>query len=327
MDRQVTVYQSQEVSTWTPGRYDLTIEQVIAAWLDAKVNRSGSEKTKRAYEDTLNQFRALLLSTGLDMFADDTALVSLAIQGFAGRSATGKEISGATFNQRCAILSSFYEYAIKRGATKGNPVKLVERHNATAKDAAMFLPSSTVKNGLLSIDRNTVSGLRDYALLSLALATGRRAMELAHLTWNDVRIQGDKLLITFTRCKGNKQMSDEIKPKTRKALEAYLQAFYGAKLGTLDNTAPVFVSLSKNNYGGFMSVQAISDICKKHLDTSKVHATRHTFAIAMEEAGAKLSDIGARLGHSDLKTTSKYMERLHSAENAYADELENMFGI
>jgi len=47
----------------------------------------------------------------------------------------------------------------------------------------------------------------------------------------------------------------------------------------------------------------------------------------MERAGASLSDIGARLGHANLKTTSDYMVRLHSSENKYAGALEKMFGI
>jgi site-specific recombinase XerD len=325
---QVSIIESQSVSAWQSGQsYTLTVEQMIAAWLNAKTSRSGSEKTRRAYADTLQSFRVLLLATGLDLFSDQVSLLALAMQGYAGKGAAGHEVSSSTYNQKLAILSSFYSYAIKHGATKENPVILVERRAVATKHAALPLATSTVKSGLSSIDRTAIEGLRDYALLSLALATGRRASELAHLQWNDIRTSSTKMVIIWQRCKGNKQMSDEIKPKTRQALEVYLHAFYGASLGVLNNDAPVFVSLSRNNYGGTLSIQAISDICKKHLGTSKVHATRHTFAIGMEEAGAKLSDIGARLGHSDLKTTSKYMERLHSAENIYGDRLEDMFGI
>lgn len=330
--RDITIYQQgQEVSTFILESRQLpplSVEQTMIAWLNAKQGLSGSAKTRRAYADTITQFRALLLPTGLDLFSEQVSLLSLAMQGYAGKSADGQAVSSSTYNQRLAILSSFYSYAIKHGATKDNPVQLVDRQKAATKHAALPLAASEVKSGLSSIDRSTLSGLRDYALLSLALATGRRASELASLAWGDIRYAGNtKMVITWQHCKGNKQMSDEIKPKTRHALETFLSAFYGPDLGTLENTSPVFVSLSKNHRGGALSIQSVSDICKKHLGTSKVHATRHTFAIGMEEAGAKLSDIGARLGHSDLKTTSKYMERLHSAENIYSDKLEDLFGI
>ena len=39
----------------------------------------------------------------------------------------------------------------------------------------------TVEQGLLSINRTTLQGLRDYAILAVALATGRRAHELVTL--------------------------------------------------------------------------------------------------------------------------------------------------
>ena len=122
-------------------------------------------------------------------------------------------------------------------------------------------------------------------------------------------------------------MRDEIEPRTHKAILAYLHALYGTDLGKLAKDAPVFVSLSRNNHRGGLSVQAVSDICLKRLGTSKVHTTRHTFAVAMERAGASLSDIGAKLGHASLKTTSDYMKRLHSAENPHATRLGEMFNI
>ncbi len=89
----------------------------------------------------------------------------------------------------------------------------------------------------------------------------------------------------------------------------------------------MFVSLSRNNYKGTLSLQAVSDICLKRLGSSKVHTTRHTFAVNSEKAGATLSEIGDRLGHASLKTTSDYMKRLHSAENPHATKLGEMFGI
>ncbi len=47
----------------------------------------------------------------------------------------------------------------------------------------------------------------------------------------------------------------------------------------------------------------------------------------MKEAGASLSEIAARLGHSNLSTTSRYMTRLHSDENPYVSKISNMLGI
>jgi integrase len=47
----------------------------------------------------------------------------------------------------------------------------------------------------------------------------------------------------------------------------------------------------------------------------------------MEAAGAKVSDIQARLGHESLATTGRYLAALKSAENAHGDALAARFGF
>jgi integrase/recombinase XerD len=323
----VTIYTGNGLGTVTQPSHYMTIATTIAAWLDAKSKRTDSAKTKRAYADTITQFRGLLQSAGLDLDSE-SAIVATAAQGYAGRTVSeGKDVSGATFNQRLAILSSFYTYAQKHSVLERNPIGLVERRPTNHKDAAMPLDSFDVQERLQAIDRTELQGLRDYVLLSVLLVTGRRANELAALRYGDIRFTGKKASVTWTRCKGGKVMHDELPAHTSAALLSYLHKVYGRALSTLDRDTPIWVSCSRHNQGKAISAQAIADICLERLGTSKIHATRHTFAVMMEQAGASLSDIGARLGHSDLKTTSDYMKRLHSAENAYAGKLESLFGI
>ena len=60
-------------------------------------------------------------------------------------------------------------------------------------------------------------------------------------------------------------------------------------------------------------------LCKQHLGTSKVHATRYTAAHSMEKVGLTVSEIQARLGHKSLATTGRYLASLRRAENRKAD--------
>jgi site-specific recombinase XerD len=304
----------------------MSLQECIAAWLDEKKGRTMSAKTERAYTDAIEQFRSMLRSAGYDLDSDPRT-VSLAAQGYAGRSATGGQVSPSTFNQRLAILSSFFTYAIKRGVCAHNPIDLVDRRPRQVEHAALPLDSQAVKMRLADIDRNEPEGQRDYALLLVALATGRRRAELAGLRWQDIKVNGSRVVVTWRRCKGAKKMRDELNTRTSAVLLSYLRSVYGPDLAALPGDAPVWVSFSRQNPGGAIGGQTIADICQARLGTSKVHTTRHSFAVAMEDAGAKISDIGARLGHNDLKTTSEYMKRLHSAENAYAGKLEDMYGV
>ncbi len=307
------------------------MSSIVAKWLEAKASRS--DKTKAAYELVINAFGLQLSARGLTFFSDARKIASVA-NDYArtsydrrGRVSNGI-LAENTINQRLAILSSFYAFCHKWDDHILNPIeKYCEREKHNVHDAAPHLEASDVTTALQSIDRATLAGKRDYALLCLAVTTGHRAAELVALQWNDIRIAGRNMEVTWLHCKGNKTMKDILGEKTRDALETYIYALYGSDLGSLANDAPIFVSLSRNGYGKRMSTQAVSDICKRYIGTSKVHATRHTFAVNSETAGASLSEIGQRLGHASLKTTSDYMQRLHSSENKHIKKLESLFGI
>ena len=47
----------------------------------------------------------------------------------------------------------------------------------------------------------------------------------------------------------------------------------------------------------------------------------------MEDAGAKVSAIQARLGHESLATTGRYLAALKMADNRHADTLAELFGL
>jgi hypothetical protein len=47
----------------------------------------------------------------------------------------------------------------------------------------------------------------------------------------------------------------------------------------------------------------------------------------MEDAGAKVSDIQGRLGHSSLATTGRYLAALRSAENPHGEKVADLLGL
>ena len=306
--------------------YVPTLDDTVALWLKEKISRTDSEDTRKSYEPAIAQFRALLQHADTDLDGDPR-FISMMAEGWAGHATRKEKIAPTTFNHRLAIISSFYEYAIKHGVLEKNPMKLVDRRPGAAKNYAHPLEQKDVQERLQNIDQRTLSGLRDYALLLLALTTGRRSKELASLRLGDIQITDSKAVVTWQRCKGAKIMFDDLQPRTLTALVTYLGAVYG-NFAELPADTPIWLSFAWNDTKGMpIGKAAISDICKKWLGTSKVHATRHTFAIAMEAAGAKLSDIGARLGHNNLSTTSEYMQRLHSHENPFGQKLEEFYGL
>lgn len=307
------------------------LDLAIAAWLDTKSNRSKSLKTATAYRTGLAQFRQVLFELRLDLDSDPRA-VALAAQSWAGhRDPTSRhqgDVTPATYNQRLAIISSFYAFARKRGLLEvDNPISRVERRRVDAYQGAMPLDDREVQRRLKAIDRADLTGARDYAMLATFLQTGRRLAEVGALRWGDVHIAGDKVTLHFRRAKGGKVMADSLSRGAGKALLAYLHQLHGAALGELPLDTPLWVNLARNGQRRQLSARSIAQVCEDRLGVSKVHALRHTFARVMEDEGAKVSDIQARLGHESLATTGRYLAALKRAENAHAENLARRFGF
>ena len=326
------------------------IDLAILAWLDAKKRHSGSEKTYKAYSDTLSSFRALLQQTGRDLdpffsVLDDSeparrqafTEIGLVAQGFAALSVKDRQVSESTYNQRLAILSSFYTFANKRGfLTCGNPISTVERSRVQAYKNAQPLDVQEVAERMRAIDRTTKLGARDYALLAILLQTGRRLSEVIDLRWRNVLLKGSRITLVFEHCKGGKVMRDTIPPALSNALLEWLTMAYGPRLRTLSGDAPLWISFTRKaeldeplptSVPPPLTIRSVANICEKHLGVSKVHVTRHTWARTMEDAGAKVSDIQARLGHESLATTGRYLSALKQADNQHADTLASLFGL
>lgn len=125
------------------------------------------------------------------------------------------------------------------------------------------------------------------------------------------------------RVKGGKIKRDTLPKPVSAALREYVDAIFE----DLTPDTHIWITLAHNCHGTPLSKQSISNLCLKRLGVSKVHVTRHSFAYGMLKAGANVVDIQARLGHSNLSTTSRYLTSLASAENASGDALATLFGL
>jgi site-specific recombinase XerD len=314
---------------------DHVLDAAITQWLAAKKERTGSDHTRRAYAAMMHDFRAWLWQHGCDLSSDVQTIIAAA-QVWAGhrdidaRRKGDLHVAGATYNKRLACISSFYKFAVNHGNLAGltqNPIRSMERRPANSVHAPV-LDNDDIGAQLAKIDRATLAGLRDYALIAVALTTGRRAAELAGLRFGDVERKSRKrIILHFRHCKGGKQMEDELPDKTAKVLMEYLEEQNGKHLDEVSTTAPLWVSFSPNNDGGAISTQAIADIFADRLGISTVHSTRHIFALRLDKVGAPVSFISRKLGHSNIATTDKYLKSMPPVENPYGDQLADMFGI
>ena len=90
----------------------------------------------------------------------------------------------------------------------------------------------------------------------------------------------------------------------------------------------MWVSYSHNHSRGRkLSIQAIEQICAKHLQTSKSHVIRHTASLALDDLGVPTSEIQTFLRHANIATTQIYTEVIEQATNPHADAIAVLLGM
>jgi integrase/recombinase XerD len=320
-----------------PNPITLPRDGVLVAWLDEKTGHTQSLKTHVSYHSTALSLRAALEIHGYDLLidlTDDTTYSRylLIVQHWAGARSPQSRHTGAicasTYNQRLAIISSLFTYAKRMRLYRGdNPIDAVARRSVGEQQGAQALEMVEMHKRLKQIDRSSLAGRRDYALLSVGLATAQRVqalsdMRISHLSWS-----GRRLTIHFPRTKGGETDDRQLEVETSQVLSNYLTNLYGEDWQEL-KTAPVWVSYSRNGSRGQpLSVQALEQICKKYTGRSQFHTLRHTASLALDDLGVSTSDVQEFLRHKNLSTTNAYLKRQKRGRNKYGRDLEHVFGI
>jgi len=331
------------------------IEALILNFVKEKAARSQSEKTAKAYFDTVAGFRAYLQEQGYDLimytrdeegWTDYTFIrskIADCASDFAIRSKKpGKTlVAESTRDQRLAILSSFYQYAdTRRKVPFSNPITMIERSPIEAYAGAIALSEEHVQAALAAIDRSTLLGSRNYALLLVLFNTGGRVGQVQRLTRGALYIAPSRVVtIVFRHTKGNKAIEQELDPRVSAVLIDYLETLYEKPIEQIAASARLWTVLNDipsphrqdgrplYQKGDPLGYGAIRYLCQQLLGTGKVHTTRHTFSLAMLEAGATNDELQEQLNHSDPKTTQRYARHFKRQKNKHAAAIASRFGL
>jgi integrase/recombinase XerC len=340
-----------------------SIQELILEFVKAKTARTQSEKTAKTYLTTVTQFWEHLQGKGYDLIMytqNDKKALGLEFEEVGKRytsythirsdiadraneysllSRKGGFVSETTRNQRLSVLSSFYTFADKRGKIPfANPIIMTERSPSDPYGHAIALEAEQVRDALVKIDRSTLVGKRDYALLLLLLNTGARVGAAQRLTMGSLIVAGEIVTVHFKKMKGNKASVKSLDKGVSTALLDYLTAYYGERLDQVSQDAPVWAVLTdipapirdeKPLYrkGDPLKYQAIRNICQKHLGISKVHILRHTFSYVMTLLGATTEEIQDELDHTNIGTTQIYTRHLKKRNNKHSKDLAKAFGL
>jgi site-specific recombinase XerD len=216
----------------------------------------------------------------------------------------------ATRNVRLSAIHAFFRFVAAR-----NPehLDLAQRilgipFKRSPQRAIDYLEYDEIDAVLKAINRSTLQGSRDYALLSTMFNTGGRVQEIADLRIRDLQLTRPFQVRLFG--KGRKERYCPLWPQTATVLRTFCQQ------RNLDLRSESHLFLNHRNQPltrfGIRHILArclglagskAPNLKKKRLHP---HSLRHSTAVALLKSGVDLSTISHLLGHASPTTTNRY---------------------
>ena len=189
-----------------------------------------------------------------------------------------------------------------------------------------YLTANQIKEILKGIDRETLQGKRDYALISLLVTCGLRTIEVVRANKEDLQALGENTVL-YIQGKGREDRAEYVKvpQPTEKAIREYLKA-----RGKIEDNEPLFASLSNNSKGERMTTRAIRGIVKESFlkagyDSNRLttHSLRHTAVTLSLLAGKDITEVQEFARHRNIATTMIYNHALDKAKNSCSNAVSD----
>lgn len=202
------------------------------------------------------------------------------------------------------LVGAFLRYAYMYGLTDTDLSQVIPRTRPHAAVPSVYSPEE-IEILLASINRNTATGKRDYAIILLAARLGLRASDITSLTFHSVdydrktiRVRQEKTEVPLTL-----PLSEEIET----AITDYVE---NGRPSTYDE-----VLFLEYNGCGFLSPTAVNSIVRRALQKAGIksngrkrgpHSLRASLASALLNEGNDYYTIKEVLGHVNIQSTAAY---------------------
>jgi integrase/recombinase XerC/integrase/recombinase XerD len=244
-----------------------------------------------------------------------------------------KQLSSYTKAVYVVVIKRFFLWADEEGLydNVSRKVKGIKRYSKNHQKESLSIEA--LKRLLSSINRDDLSGKRDFALINVLVRTGLRLKEIASAVLEDMYEQrGEMLLWIHGKGRSSKDEFVLLTPQALESLHEYLQA----RVITSEKD-PLFVSLSDRNYGKRLTIFSLSRIIKGRLRAAGLnskritaHSLRHTFGVLSMQAGASLYEVQLAMRHTAPTTTQLYLgdiERIKRLEASPERKMSNLLDL
>ncbi len=294
-------------------------ERVLVDWLATK----RSPHTQRVYQKDIENF-LVDIGTELGKFLTLDRHGAYALVSRYKGELIQKGLKSATINRRLAAIKSLVAFSYNCGhcefmleAVKGE--KLSAYRDTTGIEPEAF------KRVLGGIDRTSLKGVRDYALLMLLWSNALRRSEVSKANIGDFD-PVTKTLRIFGKGRGTQSEIVSLGTGTVTAIEAWLEA-----RGEVTTDKALFCSINPGYRDGRLCTQAIYNIVSDRFQSAGItkamspHRVRHSsITAALEATGGDVRRVQKLSRHSSLNTLLIYDDARKSHQKQVTDLLDSL---
>lgn len=310
---------NSKISHLTPVPPSTDWERVLTDWLATK----RSNHTRRVYQKDIDNFLSdINLELGKFLTLDRHGAYAL-VSRYKGE-LIQKGLKSATINRRLAAIKSLVCFSYNCGycefmleSVKGE--KLSPYRDTSGVDPEAF------KRVLGGIDRTSLKGIRDYALMMLLWSNALRRSEVSKANIGDFD-QKSKTLRIYGKGRGNQSEIVSLGIGTVTAIEAWLSA-----RGDVPPDKALFVSVNLGYRDGRLSTQSIYNIVSTRCQDAGItkvmspHRVRHSaITAALEATGGDVRRVQKLSRHSSLNTLLIYDDNRKNHQGEVTDLLDSL---
>jgi site-specific recombinase XerD len=284
----------------------IRLERIVEEYFTVCRTEGKTPKTMRTYREKLSRF-----CRWLDGNLGDFTLQTIRV--YVGELQKAKKydnhpfcpvqdtnMSNVTLRQHVMVLKGFATWLWEEGYTNDNILARLKPPRVTKK-VMVTLSAEEIQKILDSIEKDTLTGHRNEAVVLLLLDTGLRCAELVGLRIDDVFLKDQCLKVMG---KGQKERIVPFGNRSTRALHRYLNLRPEANGGDR-----VFLNQDGSPFTENALKLVFERLAKKaEIPRLHLHLLRHTMATNYLLSGENPFKLQRILGHETLEMTRRYVD-------------------
>ncbi|GMA66071.1 site-specific integrase [Alicyclobacillus fastidiosus] len=281
------------------------------------IDQSQAKNTRRGYKSDWDHFSHWCEAQSVQNLPCSPETVAYYISDLAEH---GYKVS--TLQRRLSSIAIAHKTAGYPSPTEDTGLRTVWRgirkEHGTAQQGKKPLLTMDIKNMVHNLALDTLSGLRDRALILVGFAGGFRRSELVALDVADIQFAREGLVILIRRSKTDQTgegrkvaipYGSHLETCPVRALQDWLSA-------SLITDGPLFRKVNKGDWveSRRLSDKSVANIVKRTIKSIGIdptqysgHSLRAGFATSSAAAGASERDIMRQTGHRSVVTVRRYI--------------------